>query len=664
MLRKPYDSEPELLRLCRAKNWDTVSKRSISHPSEAVPTDSALRGMGCTALSIATRSRAPLGVIEQLLRANWVQVGVTHSARGSILHDALKHRASDEILESLVKAVIHYEATRHCQSGECILGGLDELGRTPLHYMVDRILRTLDRGERSSNSWNILRLMVESYPDAISVIDADGTTPLVLLLLIPKFSSCNGQGDDVEDDVYRMVRLMLSLYPRAVQVSRRLPRPWHYHFNYDNQEPLVHGDGVPSPLSCALLHGRSVQTIELLLEANRKIGVQACRSLVTHYREVPLHIVSSMRCAPDLLKKLIQEDNVALGVSDIYGLKPLDWIWIRHTLDWCSSSEPFAPVMVSRRRYIHTHFLDWYRRVSNQYLGVDKPIDVSPNPDVRAMSMRLKSDLLQRMCIVLPEMVLLQWREEDRENDVDIDMGIREELGKGERPPSTKVSERPLMPLLHAAAFVSCPLAMIQLACDAFPADLVTFDTRMRRLPLHYAATRKGYGAQFPIGASCSLHNLEEVSPLQAILARFPEASRVTDGRSQLALHIAIDYVKDEKMRLRSDHGTISSCSTTTSSASMDVEGDDETDTSSQSSSRGALPSTAVRINQPGHQEIGGLLHAYPESLYRRDGVTRLYPFQQAAEGENGDLELSYMLLRHDPSLVKGIDSDADRVVA
>ena len=289
--------------------------------------------------------------------------------------------------------------------------------------------------------------------------------------------------------------------------------------------------------------------------------------------------------------------------------------------------------MVSRRRYVHNHFLDWYRKVSNQYLGVDQPMEESPNPQVREWSGRLKSDLFQRMCIVLPEMACLQWKQWYGRKEVN-------NAGEGSSPDCR-------FSLVYAAAFVPCPLAMVKLACDSCPDDLRTLDARMGRLPLHYAATRGGYTAQFPVGASCHIQHLEEVSPLQTILARFPAASRVTDSRGQLALHIAIDYVKNEKAKRmrRTTTGSLS-CITTADDQ------DHENDASSQSS---GSSSAYQRMEQPGHQEIGALLSFYPESLYRRDGVTRLYPFQQAAEGRDGDLELSYMLLRHDPSLVQSI---------
>jgi hypothetical protein len=585
--------EPELVRLCRDKTWVSVAARTQTHPREAMPTDSAARGEGSTALAVAVRSRAPIHVIHYLLNANFHQIGVAHIVRGNVLHEALKHRADDAVLNCLVQAAIEYDRTMVIDKTACLLGHSDELGRTALHYMVDRIVRSLDRGERSQASWNILRILVQAYPPSVSMIDADGTTPLVLLLLIPKFTAASG-GLELENEVFRMAQLMVDLCPNAVKVSRRLPRPWHHHFKIDGQSSLVHGDGVPSPLSCALLHGRSIKTIDLLLNANRRIGVKGCRTIITHYREVPLHIAVTMRCSIDLLSQLIQEDREVIGLTDTHGLAPLDWMWIRHTLDWCSSSDPFAPVNVPRRRYMNNHFLDWHKRVSNQYLGIDKSMEDSPNPMVRELTRRLKDDLLKRMSVTLPAMAA-QCIEDELDSMVECDIDP--------------------LPLAHAAAYVNCPLAMVQLACDSFPDLLRSKDSQLGRLPLHYACSRGGYKAQYPVGVSCNIQNMEEVPPLQTVLAKFPEASRVADSLQKLPLHIAIDYAKEAKQQ----HDTFEE-------------------------------RNCQRLY---YKEIELLLQSYPESLQRRDGITKLYPFLQAAEGCDSDLDMTFTLLRRDPTLVR-----------
>jgi hypothetical protein len=169
--------------------------------------------------------------------------------------------------------------------------------------------------------------------------------------------------------------------------------------------------------------------------------------------------------------------------------------------------------------------------------------------------------------------------------------------------------------LLHAACFVNCPLAMVQLACTAFPEQLRFKDSQLDRLPLHYAASRRGYAAQYPIGVSYNVQRMEEVSPVKLVASEFPGACRVADGIQQLPLHIAIDHAKEE-----------------TQQHEMFQE---------------------FRKPRGHYTDIEVLLQSYPDALQRRDGMTKLYPFLQAAEGCEANLDLTYILLRRDPSLVR-----------
>eukprot|EP00934_Nitzschia_sp_Nitz4_P001697 Nitzschia sp. Nitz4//scaffold15_size197535//17616//19436//NITZ4_001552-RA/size197535-processed-gene-0.3-mRNA-1//1//CDS//3329537637//1697//frame0 len=603
MLRTLQPSEPELIRLCRSRTWDGVSHRSQTHPLEASPTHHAKLGEGSTALSVAVGSRAPLEVIRNLVQADASQVGVSHVVRGNVLHEALRNRVESSVLELLLQAVIELEHknsrnNKHVSRSLHLLGNLDDLGRTPLHYMVDRVIRTNERGEYSEMDWVNLHRMIQAYPHAVEIIDADGTTPLVQLLLIPPYLPECEEQHPMERDIHNAIKHMLAVCPTASRVSRRLPRPWHYHFcSESDTTSILHGDGVPNPLSCALLHGRSPSIVELLLDTNRTKGDYATRALVTHYHEVPLHVATSMRSSHELLQKLVQEDKAVLQIEDVHGLTPLDWMWIRHTLDWCSSFDPFAPVRVSRRRYIHNHFLDWYGRVSNQYFGLDKSMVDSPNPGVREMCRKLRQDLFRRISVLLPAIASTMTASEHVSMEEDTDVSL---------------------PLVHAAACVPCPLAMLRLACDTLPEQLWTRDQPNGRLPIHHAAARGGYKAMYPIGVSCHLHNLEEVPPLKMLLSICPGSSRVTDDRMQLPLHIAIDHVKRNEPSSN----------------------DESTSTSKQ---------------QRSYEGIAALLQVYPNALHRRDGVTMLYPFQQAAQGPDGDVELTFMLLLRDPSLLRSL---------
>jgi hypothetical protein len=578
MRRQPCPRETKLLRLCRAGVWMGVSDRAQSHPSEALPSDETVQGEGSTALAMAVRLGAPLRIIQQLLVASLQQISVTHMVRGTVLHEAFKYRATDDILECLVRATIAY--SHQISRVAHLLARKDELGRTCLHYAVDRVVRSLDRGEKNDRTiWDIFGMMVQAYPASVKTLDADGNTPLIMLLLIPKATNISG-----EQDIELGLKMMLELCPRAVQVSRRLPRPWHYQYQSENQSSMLHGEGVPSPLSCALLHGRSSEAINLLLDASRRVGVNACREIITHNREIPLHIAASMRCPVELLSRIVQEENAVLGVTDIHGLNTLDWVWIRHVIDWCSLSDPFAPVVVSRRRCLNHNFIEWYNKVSNQYLGIDTPL-------VTDIAQKLRHDIVSRMSILLPSLAGLFLTDEMVEDEND------------------------MLPLVHSACFVNCPLALIQLACETFPGQLRQRDKKLMRLPFHYAVSRGGYAVQYPIGVSCTRQYVEEISPIKTILSKFPEACRVTDKRRQLPLHVAIDFWKKRS----------------------EVEEFQDNAEGSQSEC---------------HEGVELLLGQYPEALQRPDGNTKLYPFLQAAEGCDANLELTFLLLRRDPSLL------------
>jgi hypothetical protein len=109
---------------------------------------------------------------------------------------------------------------------------------------------------------------------------------------------------------------------------------------------------------------------------------------------------------------------------------------------------------------------------------------------------------------------------------------------------------------------------------------------------------------------------MEEVSPVKLVLVKFSAACRVTDLREQLPLHVAICQAKD----LEQQH-----------------------------------PDMIREREHPAeaYKDVELLLHGYPDALQRRDGITKLYPFLQAAEGSNGTLDLAYLLLRRDPTLLR-----------
>jgi hypothetical protein len=209
-----------------------------------------------------------------------------------------------------------------------------------------------------------------------------------------------------------------------------------------------------------------------------------------------------------------------------------------------------------------------------------------------------------------------------------------------------------LFHLVHAAlACPSCPPPVAQMVCTLFPEELSVRDPSAGRLPLHYAACRTWHSWDWPrsdaqgrptrtsepaakllCGESIAvLMNAIEVSP--------PQAARVTDRHGRLVLHHAIDSF-------------VRACSNSGQSYMVDAH---------------KIPVTSML------DVLHHLVQIYPESLERRDGKTKLYPFLQATAAAteyrsppspNGfsvpfpdemPLSMAYSLLRENPSLHKVI---------
>jgi hypothetical protein len=593
MIRSLHSPDLPIIELCKSGSWDEVSARALTHPLEVA---ARKRGGQTTALSLAVRAKAPLQTIQDIVAADESQIAVLHQVRGSILHEALKHRVTDDLLEFLVETVARY--TKRANVASAMLGRKDELGRVPLHHMVDRIIRGFDHGQTTSDAnKRIFECMVTQHPGSIAEIDGDGYTPLVLFLLIPRL------GDDpiarkCEQDISHLVHLLLKYNRRVVTVPRRLPRPWHFHSRNitSPQQGFLHGQGVPSPLTCAILHGRHLETVQLIIAASRAEGVNSCSEVVTHHRETPLHVAATVKAPIDILTKLLQGERRAVNVPDARGLLPLDLIWIRHVVDH-SCAPSGLPVKASRRRFITATFVEQYHKVTQRYLDGSKAHKRCVSEETHDMS----GDLLDRMSTILPVMADLRLtnvqRHEKKEDD---SMEVN--------TCSSNFS------LIHAACAVNCPLAVIGLVVETCPESLKIRDPIMGRLPLHFAAGRSEYHQRFPTGVTGNPINVTENSPVPFILSKFPEACRVTDSSRQLPLHVAIDYTKKRGYR----------------------------DKSTQE----------ITLKTDPFKEVVFLLDEYPDALHQRDGMTKLYPFQQAAEGEYGNVDLTFMLLRRDPVLI------------
>ena len=189
-------------------------------------------------------------------------------------------------------------------------------------------------------------------------------------------------------------------------------------------------------------------------------------------------------------------------------------------------------------------------------------------------------------------------------------------------------------PLVHAAFASPCCLPPVaRLAATLFPEELRTVDDR-GRLPIHYAASRSWHAWDWPRGdnvngqAAAKMLRGETLATLRTAVDMSPrEALRVADRENRLVLHHAIEtFVK--------------SCFQ-----------------SAPRSTEDATKKDTLKL-------LRDLVALYPESLNRRDGTTKLYPFLQAtavateqqtqrAYGQDElPLSITYALLRENPSVL------------
>lgn len=627
MLRSLVPQEPELLPLCRAKNWDEMFSRSKSHPNEAQPSEASLRGQGSTALALAVGCGAPMNVIEALVQANVHQIGVTNRNRGSILHDALKHKVSDEVLEFLLQETISYQSTyinklpiqveesklsmslgavqfqhiriqdnRFLSRPTNLLGVADDMGRTALHYLMERAKRILGSHSNIDATKRCIRSLIYKHVGSCSKEDSDGNTPLALILQAPR---------GPESEIFGIVELILSACPESATLTRKTPQPWRFQTlaNRLSSDCGRHlSVGSPTPLYYALLNGRSLETVQILLDSNRRFGQKGSSVIVTQYHETLLHVAVTTRAPLSVLSSLALDYPEAVLIQDTYGLTPLDWLWIRHIVDWHAIPLDFEPSrIISRRRFVTNSLRESYEIASSNI-----PIGEQSTLSVNVTSIRcLQQDLLKKLKFLLPVTAAIQSKEPPI---------IKQEEGDVHN----KENHKPWS-LLHASCYVPCPIAMIRAALlmdpDSSHIALQTRDTRSGRYPLHYAAGRVRYSANVPVGVSRRIQVICERPPVLEILSHCPQACRSVDNQLQLPIHIAIDTAKKHRTELMHEFHN------------------DE-------------------VSHDEHEVMEQLLACYPGALYRRDGKTFLFPWQQAAVGSYASINTIFSLLRANPSTI------------
>ena len=582
-----------LVLLFRQRKWQEVIERIQKNPSEVSASEAAQRGERPTVLAMALRIGAPIQVIEAIAQCDRQQLVICHRFAGSIVHEALRYLACDQVFNFVFREAMEQQeytkkgrqsslsglpATSFSSQFQCVhvqenrvvqapnlLEVQDDLGRTVLHHVVEQIQRRkIILGSKAGSSFSMFQQLIEAHSGLVHMTDSDGNTPLVLLL-----SQHHDNPDpDLEQEIFQMVEYLTTNYPSTVAYNRQPTRMWRFMNYFRIQPTALRVSPVASPLYFAILYGRSEATIRALLHAHNAIGDNGCATIVTQYCEFCLHVAVTLRAPIGILKLLVDTFPDAVQGADVYGLTPLDWLWITYVVDWYDQGDHIHR-RLSRRRHLGREFREWHELVTDRIpYQVDRYDGIS-----QFMVDRKQRDLIARLRVLLP------------------------------------VSDD--SSLLHRVSqLVNLPFGILKLVLSEDPnayEDLRRQD-KSGRCPLHHIVGHcRGYRVSLPLGVTSRVEILaenKETLAVSELVDQFPAACTIFDNNGQLPLHIAIDAFK--KNNSPCDNG---------------------------------FADTILQT----------LVKAYPESLGKRDGMSQLYPWQQAAVGPEAHLGTIFQLLRKEP---------------
>lgn len=740
----PANDEPELIRLCRTRQWSSAIARAAQCPAEEAFASFAPHG---TAIATACRYSAPGPVIYSLVAAikRHMQrfpelrlrnpLRVNAEGRGTPLHEAVSNedielsclriliRADNEIEadnngSNSTEAAVSVENIGSVTSAREIIPpraihAQDVDGQTPLHLLVRRIFRSCPRPASIGNVTessisrtaiqddydatllSILDELIEGFPQGCLIPDRREyeETPLVLALKASLYAQYranpynirNDPGDAelssrlwnemLEDRIYTVVQRMLLACPSAA------------HHVAASGYTMLHS---------ALFHGRCTRTVNaLVIAAGRTSTITQSQSEGgrTHLRsfsqnseqlnsgsnsptinktlslsalivqpnisqrEVPLHICTMRGEVLPTLSLLADQGPQAVFARDIHGRTPMLWMWIHYcSTKYLTQNEALSMRAYSsegRRRYSckeveRTLTYLHMRHVPMDYLDRDllkrKRLVELLHPYVEKISNSNENTGLESLLTSLAK--LHKWgntgdgRLEQSQENYEPEGYQQHYFVSPEEAGAVLFWEKALCLLracslssrgatsepevqqnkatiLHIAALNPCvPSSIVHIALFLYP-NFAKKRDHLGRLPLHCAASRFTYkwkpSPQIPASTFQTTSDInwrqwnheghvsrEQIisEPIVAsVLHAYPEGIRVYDNCNRIPLHYAVEaavkslYIVDEHDYYSPKEG------------GMDL----------------------------WNAFIKPLVAMWPGSVDQRDGVTKLYPFMQAA---------------------------------
>lgn len=631
------DSREKISKLLSTRRWEEVIKRVLTCPQEIINAPNP------SPLAIACRTGAPFECIQTLLEADPRRVRYLLDSRGTPLHEAIVCEGTGPIV---IKALLKADEALGNDSIRATLQQ-DVDGFVPLHLLIRRRFQShILSLDEDMSLMEILEMLVCSCPEAVTIPDRGEyeEPPIVYALkaniYAPSLGSEEGTLARVERQIYEMVQTMLKHAPYAAS---------RVFSGFRGQYTALHS---------AVFHGRYTTTIDLILKTEAQFPQPQKAALLANTQgELPLHFCAMRGERPRTVALLADAAPSAVLCRDASGLTPFHWLWIRFISTLMAMDEDgrsFTVQISTNKSTIGNNKYSEFALIEQGEFDVDLPLIRRLDPPVDFLRMR------HIPMEVAFDVAILDWCDRSveilqriRERHYHFEVGTDDDTITWTRQETvislfwTKVvslleaAGRSLNELDSAEAFLvhtafatpCCLPSVAYLVALLFPGELSMTD-RFGRLPIHYAAARPWHSWDWPRSEGAYEHPAQRLLAHEtldvlrvAIRLSSSLAARVADSDNRIPLHLVVDtFVKACTLATRA--------------------------------TKGGVMTAMIQI-------LHDLLRLYPESLQRRDGVTKLYPFQQAAATatsihteacihEELHLTISYELLRENPSLVSG----------
>jgi hypothetical protein len=316
-----------LYDLIERKEWEKVAERARRCPREV-----SSCAKEPSHLALCCRYGAPLPCVREVLDAAPTKLRHLLDARGTPLHEAIVCEATTpEVIELLLRTD---EDLGSDSPRAAVLQDVD--GYTPLHLVIRRRFHPHVMAAQEGIPYlQLLELLVRSCAEATVISDRGEyeEPPIVMALkadvYAPMIQSEESTSARIERHIFDMVNCMLQYYPQA---ASRVFRGYRGHY---------------TALHSAVFHGRCPDTIELLLDAERRApSPQKACLLGNTQGELPLHFCA-MRGEPPRTVALVRARTIVLRCLLLVVLLPIatstHWFVLRTLSPYSWQKQPQKP---------------------------------------------------------------------------------------------------------------------------------------------------------------------------------------------------------------------------------------------------------------------------------------------------------------------------------